>query len=277
MTVDIMAPLILILFIGLPHGAADILIARRMFSYNYFYLSLFLSSYLILVSIIILIWFLAPFWSLGLFLIISIHHFGLMDTNKSKTMSFRYVRVIIFGSMPIMIPSTFHTTDVNYLFALLLFEEFHEFTTFIVQLFPIWLLGCLLFFIKAKDLLKYEFIEMLFLALILAYLSPLWGFALYFCLVHSLRHTKELLESLGFLSRDDYLSLIIIVVVSIVLIFIGAYMLQTITFDTGIIRAAFIGLAALTIPHIILIDWYSGLNRIKGLPSIKKRQHTFLQ
>ena len=43
MTVDIIAPLILILFIGLPHGAADILIARRMFSDNYFYLSLFKS------------------------------------------------------------------------------------------------------------------------------------------------------------------------------------------------------------------------------------------
>ncbi|MBT5911841.1 MAG: hypothetical protein HOH59_03465, partial [Rhodospirillaceae bacterium] len=82
--------------------------------------------------------------------------------------------------------------------------------------------------------------------------------------------------SLGVLSKDDYLSLIIIAVVSIVLIAIGAYVLRTITFDTGIIRATFIGLAALTIPHIILIDWYSGLNKIKGLPLIKKRRHTFV-
>ena len=263
MTAEIIVPLSLILLAGIPHGAADILIARRMIRSNYLWLSLFSISYLFIAAFIVVIWFLVPLSSLIMFLIISISHFGLMDTNKTKTLPFRYLRVIIYGSTPIIIPATFHTIDVNNLFALLIFEEHTVLATFIANLFPIWFLSCVIFFVTGGKSLKYQFLEILLLAVILAYLPPLWGFAVYFCVVHSSRHIQQLLNSLGSLNYNDYLFLTVTVLMSILTIIIGAFHFSNETFDVGIIKATFISLAALTVPHMLLIDSYKGLKRLQ--------------
>ena len=262
MTAEIIVPLSLILLAGIPHGAADILIARRMIRSNYLWLSLFSISYLFIAAFIVVIWFLVPLSSLIIFLIISISHFGLMDTKKTKTLPFRYLRVIIYGSTPIIIPATFHTIDVNNLFALLIFEEHTVLATFIANLFPIWFLSCVIFFVTGGKSLKYQFLEILLLAVILAYLPPLWGFAVYFCVVHSSRHIQQLLNSLGSLNYNDYLFLTVTVLMSILTIIIGAFHFSNQTFDVGIIKATFISLAALTVPHMLLIDSYKGLKRL---------------
>jgi len=262
LTAEIIVPLSLILLAGIPHGAADILIARRMIRSNYLWLSLFSISYLFIAAFIVVIWFLVPLSSLIMFLIISISHFGLMDTKKTKTLPFRYLRVIIYGSTPIIIPATFHTIDVNNLFALLIFEEHTVLATFIANLFPIWFLSCVIFFVTGGKSLKYQFLEILLLAVILAYLPPLWGFAVYFCVVHSSRHIQQLLNSLGSLNYNDYLFLTVTVLMSILTIIIGAFHFSNQTFDVGIIKATFISLAALTVPHMLLIDSYKGLKRL---------------
>ncbi|MDC0158387.1 Brp/Blh family beta-carotene 15,15'-dioxygenase [Rhodospirillaceae bacterium] len=263
MTAEIIVPLSLILLAGIPHGAADILIARRMIRSNYLWLSLFSISYLFIAAFIVVIWFLVPLSSLIMFLIISISHFGLMDTKKTKTLPFRYLRVIIYGSTPIIIPATFHTIDVNNLFALLIFEENTVLATFIANLFPIWFLSCVIFFVAGGKSLKYQFLEILLLAVVLAYLPPLWGFAVYFCVVHSSRHIQQLLNSLGSLNYNDYLFLTVTVLMSILTIIIGAFHFSSETFDIGIIKATFISLAALTVPHMLLIDSYKGLKRLQ--------------
>ena len=263
MTAEIIVPLSLILLAGIPHGAADILIARRMIRSNYLWLSLFLISYLFIAAFIVVIWFLMPLLSLIIFLTISISHFGLMDTKKTKTLPLRYLRVVIYGSTPIIIPATFHTIDVTHLFSLLIFEEHTVLATYIANLFPIWFLSCVIFFVAGGKSLKNQFLEILLLAGVLAYLPPLWGFAVYFCFVHSSRHIQQLSNSLGSLNYDDYLFLIVTVLISIVTIVIGAFHFADETFDIGIIKATFISLAALTVPHMLLIDTYKGLKRLQ--------------
>ena len=42
----------------------------------------------------------------------------------------------------------------------------------------------------------------------------------------------------------------------------GAFHFSNQTFDVGIIKATFISLAALTVPHMLLIDSYKGLKRL---------------
>ena len=53
MTAEISAPLFLVLLAGMPHGAGDILIARRIFQSNYRQLTLFLISYIVIAAFII--------------------------------------------------------------------------------------------------------------------------------------------------------------------------------------------------------------------------------
>ena len=262
MTAEISAPLFLILLAGMPHGAGDILIARRIFRSNYLQLTFFLITYITIAAFIIATWFFIPFFSLIAFLLISIIHFGLMDTKKTRDLPFRYLRTLIYGSTPIIIPATFHTSDVTDLFSLLIFEEHTLLANHIASLFPIWFLSCIIFFVSGKKTLKYQFLEILVLAIVLAYLPPLWGFAIYFGLVHSSRHILHLLNSLGSLNYNDYVLLLVTVLTSILAILIGAFHFTNNSFDIGIIRATFIGLAALTIPHMLLIDGYKGLERL---------------
>ena len=262
MTVEISAPLFLILLAGMPHGAGDILIARRIFRSNYLQLTLFLITYIIIAAFIITTWFFLPSFSLIAFILISIIHFGLMDTERTKDLPFRYLRTLIYGSTPIIIPATFHTADVTDLFSLLIFENHTLLANYIASLFPIWFLSCIIFFVSGRKTLKYQLLEILVLAIVLAYLPPLWGFVVYFCLVHSSRHTLHLLNSLGPLKYNDYVLLLVTVVASILAILIGAFHFANNSFDIGIIRATFIGLAALTVPHMLLIDSYKGLERL---------------
>ena len=262
MTAEISAPLFLILLAGMPHGAGDILIARRILRSNYLQLTFFLITYIIIAVFSIATWFVIPSLSLIAFLLISIIHFGLMDTEKTKDLPCRYLRALIYGSTPIVIPATFHTSDVTELFALLIFEENTLLANHIASLFPIWFLSCIIFFVSGKKTLKYQFLEILVLAIVLAYLPPLWGFAIYFCLVHSSRHILHLLNSLGSLKYNDYVLVLVTVLTSILAILIGAFHFTDNSFDIGIIRATFIGLAALTIPHMLLIDSYKGLERL---------------
>jgi hypothetical protein len=56
--------------------------------------------------------------------------------------------------------------------------------------------------------------------------------------------------------------LLVTVIASIVAILIGAFHFANNSFDIGIIRATFISLAALTVPHMLLIDSYKGLERM---------------
>ena len=56
--------------------------------------------------------------------------------------------------------------------------------------------------------------------------------------------------------------LLVTVLASILAILIWAFHFTNNSFDIGIIRATFIGLAALTIPHMLLIDGYKGLERL---------------
>ena len=261
MTAEISIPLFLILLIGIPHGAGDILIARRIFRANYFKLTLFLTSYLIIATLTAATWFFMPSFSLTVFLLISISHFGLMDTENTKNLPFRYLRALIYGSTPIIIPAAFHTADVANLFSLLIFQEHTFLANYIANIFPIWLLSCVIFFLSQEKALKHQFLEILLLAIMLAYLPPLWGFVIYFCLIHSSRHTQELLNSLGSLNYKDCVFLTLTVLLSISTILIMAFHFTTDTFDIGIIRATFISLAALTVPHMLLIDSYKGLEK----------------
>tara|TARA_Y100000766_G_C18650800_1_gene480314 strand:- start:164 stop:721 length:558 start_codon:yes stop_codon:yes gene_type:complete len=185
-----------------------------------------------------------------------------MDTERTKDLPFRYLRTLIYGSTPIIIPATFHTADVTDLFSLLIFENHTLLANYIASLFPIWFLSCIIFFVSGRKTLKYQLLEILVLAIVLAYLPPLWGFVVYFCLVHSSRHTLHLLNSLGPLKYNDYVLLLVTVVASILAILIGAFHFANNSFDIGIIRATFIGLAALTVPHMLLIDSYKGLERL---------------
>ena len=195
---DLLIPLLFILFIGIPHGASDILIARRRFKNSWLKISFFIIGYVFVAIIFTATWFLYPTLCLALFLFISGLHFGLLDTIKMPTSSLKLIQAFIYGLTPIIIPIVFHTREVNEIFKLLLFDDNNEIALQIKHFFLVWLLGLIVFFVKYPESSQRQVLEIIALASLLVTTPPLWGFAFYFCFVHSTRHVID-----SYYSRDN--------------------------------------------------------------------------
>lgn len=77
-------PLFFVLLVGVPHGAADSLLAMKVYRLQSFKkLMFFLISYIVLVGMTLLAWVYYPLLSLLAFLFISALHFGLGDLSMT--------------------------------------------------------------------------------------------------------------------------------------------------------------------------------------------------
>ncbi len=84
-------------------------------------------------------------------------------------------------------------------------------------------------------------------------LKPLVFFTCYFALLHSPRHLLETAEGLGITSlKRIYLATLPVVLATLALAGLAYALLPRISMDARLLRIVFIGLAALTMPHMLL-------------------------
>ncbi|MFD2937668.1 Brp/Blh family beta-carotene 15,15'-dioxygenase [Spirosoma flavum] len=105
----------LLVSVGIPHGALDHLIARETASRagKTFSLSWFVVRYLLIMIVYGTTWFLFPGLSLGLFLLMSIWHFGETDIERvPSTLIWSVVRLMVGGFVLAFILLT-HPTEVT--------------------------------------------------------------------------------------------------------------------------------------------------------------------
>ena len=119
-------PLLLILLAGLPHGATDGVIvqyfaAKRLFSFTFFII-----LYSVIVGSTFIIWYLAPFAGLVIFVALSISHFGMMDTSESAHLPYRAIRIFAHGVMPILVIATAHSKETAEIFLILTQDDTSE-------------------------------------------------------------------------------------------------------------------------------------------------------
>ena len=90
------------------------------------------------------------------------------------------------------------------------------------------------------------------------YLTPLVAFTVYFCFLHSIRHSITLIYEID---KNDFKNglnvfgwkALPLTVLTANLCLIGLYLLNnTYDFNNSILKIIFIGLASLTFPHILL-------------------------
>ena len=90
------------------------------------------------------------------------------------------------------------------------------------------------------------------------YLSPLIAFTIYFCFLHSIRHSISLISELDENDLSNGFKIFIkkalpLTIITAIFCMIGLYLLNNIhDFDSSILKIIFIGLASLTFPHILL-------------------------
>ena len=210
----------------------------------------------------LIIWYLAPFAGLVIFMALSISHFGMMDTSESAHLPYRAIRIFAHGAMPVLIIATAHSKETAEIFLILIQDDASDLIYLLKIATPIWALIVFWLFLFQGDLGRRAALEIGILTIILILFPPLWGFALYFCSIHSLRHFRKVIRVFQPLNKHFYWMTFAISVFSITFVVTMAYWLTDDHFDNSLIRATFIGLAALTIPHILLIDCYKALHRV---------------
>jgi len=251
--------LITVSIIGIPHGYFDFLIAKKLFNNYKLWLIKFIFSYLSISLIYLMGWLYCSEIALIFFLIISIYHFGIEETEEIEHKN--YLLIFLLGGTPIFIPILFHTSEVFSFFSILLNYNFQP--LFVLnELKYIYVILFLLFLINYKKLL---FLYILLLINFI-FLPPLISFILYFCFHHSLRHylysmsdPKIYPNSLNL--RKPVLFFIILTITFTVIAISLMLKLTTFTFQHVIIQYIFITLACLTLPHLILNIYYENTSK----------------
>ena len=85
--------------------------------------------------------------------------------------------------------------------------------------------------------------------------NPLIAFTIYFCFLHSIRHSASLIAELEINLNSFIKKALPLTILTACFFLIGLYVLtgfQGIDIDSSIITVIFIGLASLTFPHILL-------------------------
>ena len=269
-TISPLICLFLILSIGVSHGSLDNLKGRKLFQIfginNFFF---FYLSYILISLIVIILWIIIPSISLVIFLIVASHHFGKEDTQFLIIKNSYQNQLLFFlkGSLIIFAPMYFHFDETISIFKLLLIdnESFYGFLSFIetnkILLYSIILstLSSIILFAKNFELKKFIiFLDYFSILIINYYFSPLVAFTIYFCFLHSIRHSISLMSELD---KNDLINglkiftkkALPLTILAATFCFMGLYLLNnTYNFDSSILKIIFIGLASLTFPHILL-------------------------
>ena len=269
-TISPLICLLLILSIGISHGSLDnvkgekLLKILKINNNSIFYL-----LYSLITVAVIVLWMIFPTICLIIFLIVASYHFGKEDT-QFLIIANSYSNQILFfikGSLIILAPIYFHFDETINIFKMLLVnnENFYYLLDFIetnnILLFGIILstLAHIILFGKNFEIKKFAIFFDYFSILILNfYFSPLLAFTVYFCFLHSVRHSITLIleldnHDLGSGFKKFLKKALPLTILTAIVSLIGLYFLNnTYNLDSSILKIIFIGLASLTFPHILL-------------------------
>ena len=246
---------VLVVLLGLPHGALDPWIARQSgLGPTPTHTFLFNTAYLAMAALVVYVWYLAPVVSLLLFLTASAWHFsGDWDRPFNKPAS------LIGGGLIILMPISFSTPEVAAIFEHLSGAAAGEWAyTLAVPGKPMLaaisvLLSYMLY--KRQWLSALGFAS---LALLAALATPLIYFTVYFCFQHSPNHLIGIFKRT---SSQSHALLLRMLVVYTVASFIPLAALwwywSDLAIDTQLVRMVFVGLAAVTVPHMVLLGFHA--------------------
>ena len=190
----------------------------------------------------------------------TIAHFGLCDWSNFKidkykySISFTYGMTIIFGIIFFNENESFKIFEylTNKKIYILQYYFFIPYIlTFISIIYFVYLA------IYEKKLRK-GVIEILFLLLIFYIFDPLLSFSIYFCFFHTYKHLNHLIKNVYSHLQNKKFVIYSTLAFTIISWFGGIviilFLFQNLTLYESILKVIFIGLAALTLPHMILVD-----------------------
>jgi Brp/Blh family beta-carotene 15,15'-monooxygenase len=243
---------ILIIVLGVPHGALDTIFVRQLYKVNTAKGWMgFVVIYLMLAILVVTLWFFAPILFLAGFLAISIVHFS-GDLPQDTSIILR----IAYGGAIIVLPTLLHVEEVIQLFSFLVDNEAAKTIANILHLlaWP-WIAMLVLFGSDQIRKNKTASVEVASVGLLAVVAPPLVAFTVYFCCMHSSRH---IMRTYHYLDKSSAKNMVVAAVGPMaavtILTLIASVVFRDMPLDARITQIVFIGLAALTVPHMALVE-----------------------
>ena len=258
----LVALLVAVFFLGVPHGALDTLYARYVYRIQSFWAWVaFGLGYSGLAVMVVFLWLATPLVFLGGFLLISAFHFS-GDPVEETPAVFR----ALYGGAIIVLPALLHVQQVTELFSHLSGLEAADRLARILHSVALpWLLAALLaaaLHAKKNSIASLEMVSVLALAVVV---PPLLAFSMFFCAMHSSRH---ILRTRRYSEKRSFGHLFQVALPPFFLTLLAAaagwICLQDESLSARVVQLLFVSLAALTVPHMVLVDGLRFFGRVRG-------------
>jgi len=247
----------LIATIGVSHGALDNFKGSKLLkTLNIKDELLFYLVYIFISLVVISSWLIFPLFILTVFLIVAAYHFGKEDSVFGKVNTFKLINLLLFlkGSLIILAPLYFHRYETIQIFEILGVKLTQYNSNLIIILMSLSLISN--FFINRN--FSYSLLDSFTIIILNINFDPLLAFTVYFCFLHSIRHSLSLAQDensinlkkgiIKFLKKALPLTIVTTFGFLIAVFLLNEYFLL----DSAIVKVVFIGLASLTFPHILL-------------------------
>ncbi|MDA9177775.1 Brp/Blh family beta-carotene 15,15'-dioxygenase [Candidatus Pelagibacter sp.] len=250
----------LVSIIGVSHGALDhtkgyVLMKVYKIQNKYF----FYPIYFFCCLLVIFFWIGLPLIALILFLLVASHHFGKEDSYVGRATKKKFINILYLlkGSLVVIAPLLFHTDETLQIFQILNVDLLPPHENFLLA-------SLLISFIANFIIMNHTnnggffLLDWITILSFNVFFSPLVAFTIYFCFLHSVRHSFGLINELNRNNFKDGLNMFLkkalpLTVVTAVLFIVSVYILTNYyVLDDAILKVIFIGLASLTFPHILL-------------------------
>jgi len=250
----------LISIIGVSHGALDHvkgykLIKIYKINNKYF----FYPVYIFCCLLVIFFWIIFPSVTLILFLLVASYHFGKEDSCVGSVIKKRFINLFYLfkGSVVVVAPLFFHTEETLQIFKILGDNLILIHENFLISLL-------IISFIANFTIMLWSNNGGFFLAdwvtifALNTFFSPLVAFTIYFCFLHSVRHSFGLIYEINDKNFKDGFNKFLkkalpLTLVTGILFVVSVYILTNYyVLDDAILKVIFMGLASLTFPHILL-------------------------
>lgn len=240
---------------GLPHGALDPWVAWRigLWRGRWGFVA-FNVAYVGLAALVVIAWRLAPGLSLVVFLAISAWHFA-GDWRQDLP---GWARALA-GLALLALPAWRWPGDVDASFALLAGADGSVIASWLRVASPWLAVGVAAVALLAQRRSRATAIELAAVAALALLLPPLVYFVVYFCALHSLRHLRIEVGEADASSRGPIAgvallyTVLTLVLAALVWPWLAAAGTLVHTADAELLKLVFIGLAALTLPHMLVV------------------------
>ncbi len=251
MSVELSAITVAVLLLGVPHGSLDVLHARDSYRLGGVGAwAAFLLAYVLVGAGVVVAWSAAPTICLVGLLAASAFHFS-GDLGRGAPALLR----LVHGLAPVCLPGLQHRDELGELFAALApLPAATSLAAALSAAAPLLLFASIAATAACARRHRTAAVEVAATAALCAVAPPLLGFGVYFCLLHARRHvgrTRQLYEPSA--STMMWAAWLPTAATGLA----GAFAFALIpapTSEAGALRVVFVGLAALTVPHMLLIE-----------------------